>query len=78
VQNAVRPALAQSCSVTVVSDTGEWNGDANDPTKVKAGMHTCMGDITWEDGVERADHVVRTVTENGRTHNFTSQGFEEE
>jgi hypothetical protein len=24
------------------------------------------------------DHVVRTVTENGRTLKFTSQGFEEE
>jgi hypothetical protein len=24
------------------------------------------------------DHVVRTVTENGRTLRFTSQGFEEE
>jgi hypothetical protein len=53
---AVRPALAHSCNVTVdqatISATYEWDGDAQDPRKVKVGEHTCTGDITWPDGSE--------------------------
>jgi hypothetical protein len=55
-QHAVRPALAHSCNVTVdqatISAAYEWDGDAQDPSKVKAGEHTCTGDITWPDGSE--------------------------
>jgi hypothetical protein len=53
-QYAARPALAHSCNVTVdqatISAAYEWDGDAQDPRKVKVGEHTCTGDISWPDG----------------------------